>query len=167
MKCLKAYLFVFKVGFFAFQRTLNKQGGAQKYMENSINSPKKNSFFSSLKWKTTLLMATLSLSFLAATNPASADEKKALSNAGITATSLEGGTGSFFNSLEKIVYLVMAVGGIWAVIWIIIGGMLLSGSGSNAQKRTAGMGAIMVAAVGVYVIYKAYTIAGWAVNIGA
>lgn len=166
MKCLLAYLFVFKVGFFAFQKALVKQGGVQS-MENSNSLPKKNSIISSMKWKATVLMATLSFSFLVATNSAFANESKALSNAGITKKSLDTGADSFFKSIEKIVYLVMTVGGMWAVIWIIIGGMLLSGSGSNAQKRTAGMGAIMVAAVGVYVIYKAYTIAGWAVNIGS
>ncbi|MFJ7890518.1 hypothetical protein ACIQYL_20875 [Lysinibacillus xylanilyticus] len=136
-------------------------------MEKTIKVPKKASLFSTLKLKAAVFVATLTFAFLSATVSASADESKALSNAGITKKALEGtGTETLFTNLNKVVYLVMAVGGIWAVIWIIIGGMLLSGSGSNAQKRTAGMGAIMVAAVGVYVIYKAYTIAGWALSIG-
>ncbi|MGE7983614.1 hypothetical protein [Solibacillus sp. NPDC093137] len=66
--------------------------------------------------------------------------------------------------LTGIVYLIMGIGLLWAVAWIVIGGMLLSSSGSNPQKRSAGLGAILLACVGVYIIFKAYAIAGWATS---
>lgn len=142
-------------------------GGAKIQMETSVKVREKQGFFASLAGKTTALATTLTLSAYSITVTAHADEAGALKNAGITAGSLTGeGTASLFSNLKNVVYLIMGIGGLWAVGWIIIGGMLLAGSGSNPQKRTAGMGAIAVAAVGVYVIYKAYTIAGWAIGLG-
>lgn len=137
-------------------------------MDSLVKIPKKQSFFASLKGKTTAFATTLTLAAYSVTVTAyAADESTALSNAGIKKGSLEGaGTDTLFASLKNVVFLIMGIGGLWAVGWIIIGGMLLAGSGSNPQKRTAGMGAIAVAAIGVYVIYKAYTIAGWAIGLG-
>lgn len=86
-----------------------------------------------------------------------------ISNAGITKAA---DTKGLFSSLKQVVYLIMGIGGVWSVAWLIIGGMLLSGSGSNAQKRTAGIAAILCACGGIYVIFKAYKIAGWATGIG-
>ncbi|MGF9979097.1 hypothetical protein [Viridibacillus arvi] len=86
-----------------------------------------------------------------------------ISNAGINKSK---GTASLFKDLKEVVYLVMGIGGVWSVVWVVIGGMLLSGAGSNPQKRSAGMGAILCACVGLFVIYKAYDIASWAVGLG-
>lgn len=92
-----------------------------------------------------------------------ASVQDSLNKAGITNT---GDTSGLFADLQNVVYLVMAVGGFWGVLWIIIGAMLLAGSGSNPQKRSGGIGALGVACVGLFVIYKAYDIAGWATGIG-
>ena len=126
----------------------------------------KQNFFKSMKGKLALTTATLSAMYLAIANPVDADDSKAteaLKNAGITETDITGdGADSFMGSMTDLVYIIMGVGALWAVAWIIIGGMLLAGSGSNPQKRSGGLVAIAVAAVGIYIIYKAYTIAGWA-----
>lgn len=92
-----------------------------------------------------------------------ASVQDSLKKAGIKNT---GDTSGLFADLQNVVYLVMAVGGFWGVLWIIIGAMLLAGSGSNPQKRSGGIVALGVACVGLFVIYKAYDIAGWATGIG-
>lgn len=93
-----------------------------------------------------------------------ASVQDSLSKAGIKN---QGDTSGLFADLQGVVYLIMALGGFWGVVWIIIGAMLLAGSGSNAQKRSGGIGALGVACVGLFVIYKAYDIAGWATGIGS
>ena len=96
-----------------------------------------------------------------------AAQQNMLDKTGIKPTDLTGdGAGSFFSSMKNIVYMIMGLGGLWCVAWIAIAGMLLGGSGSNPQRRNAGIAAIATAAVGVFVVYKSYDIAGWAVNIG-
>jgi len=106
---------------------------------------------------------TMAILFMATTSSASASVKNALSNAGIKNT---GNTTGLFSDLQNVVYLVMGIGGFWGVLWIVIGSMILSGSGGNPQKRGTGIGALFVACVGLFVIYKAYDIAGWATGIG-
>jgi len=61
----------------------------------------------------------------------------------------------------------MGLGGLWSVFWIIVGAMTLSGSNGNPQKRALGIGALVTAAGGLFVIYKAWDIAGWAVSLGS
>lgn len=131
---------------------------------SQAKEPRKG-FFNSMKGKVATSSALMSSIYFGAIMPAFADEAEALKNAGITKGNLDDSTDGLMGSLTKIVYLIMGVGALWAVVWIIIGGMLLAGSGSNPQKRTGGLAAIGVACIGVYVIYKAYTIAGWAVNL--
>lgn len=104
----------------------------------------------------TFFFATSDLAFAAGV----ADSIK---DAGITKSANAKG---LFSSLKEVVYLIMGIGGVWSVAWLIIGGMLLSGSGTNPQKRGAGIAAILCACAGIYVIFKAYKIAGWATGIG-
>lgn len=94
---------------------------------------------------------------------ASANVKKAMSDAGLNSGQT---SQAFFKDLNGIVITLMVIGGIWAVAFIIIGAMRLSASGANPQKRTEGIIALICAAVGVWVIYKAYDIASWATTLG-
>lgn len=122
----------------------------------------------SLKLHTKMLMATamaFGATIMAGSTKASA-AAAALNKVGIKAGSLGNDTNGLFTSLKNIVYLIMSIGGLWSVAWIVIGGMLLAGSGQNPQKRTGGMAAIAVAAIGVFVIYKSNDIAGWAIGLG-
>lgn len=138
----------------------------------SLENVEKKSIFSTLKGKVSALTMTVGVSCMAMALPAFAEEaekkdkaKEALENAGIsTGSSITDITNenSLMSSMQDLVYIIMGIGALWAVAWIIIGGMLLSGSGSNPQKRSGGLVAIAVACVGVYVIYKSYTIAAWA-----
>lgn len=127
---------------------------------------KRGNFKTKLATATTTVAATSCLvhtSAFAAVDPASALQK----GAGIKSVDIDGsGTDSLFDSLQQVVYLVMAVGGFWGILWIVIGGMMLAGSNSNPQKRSGGIAALCVAAIGLFVIYKSYDIAGWAVNLG-
>lgn len=116
------------------------------------------------KFKITMVSLIATTAFLLTMTSASASVQDALSNAGIKDT---GNTSGLFEDLQGVVYLVMGIGGFWGVLWIVIGAMLLSSSGGNPQKRAAGMGALGVACVGLFVIYKAFDIAGWATGIGA
>lgn len=133
-----------------------------------MENVEKKSVFSTMKGKVSALTATAATSCFAMALPVLAAEDKAkaaLTNAGIsTDSSVTDATqdGSLMNSMQDLVYVIMGIGALWAVAWVVIGGMLLAGSGSNPQKRSGGLVAIAVACVGVYIIYKSYTIAGWA-----
>lgn len=75
-------------------------------------------------------------------------------------------TEQFTEQMQTLTYFAMGIGLLWAVLCLIIGGMLLSGSGSNPSKRNLGITAILLACVGLYIVSKSYTIAGWAISIG-
>lgn len=130
--------------------------------------PNKKSMLTTFKGKLATMTGALAMMNVLAHAKVFAGESDAqdalIKGSGIVAS--DPTTGGLFTSLQKIVYLVMGVGGLWGVLWIVIGGMLLAGSGSNAQKRSGGMGALAVAAIGLFIIYKAYDIAGWAIKIG-
>lgn len=129
----------------------------------------KKGFLNSFKGKLAMTSTMVSSIYLGAILPVFAGPNedaanKALTDAGITQQAVN--ESSLMADLQKVVFVVMGIGALWSVFWIIVGGMLLAGSGSNAQKRTGGMAAIGVACIGVYVIYKAYSIAAWAVSLG-
>ena len=121
---------------------------------------RKQSFISKLKM---IVPAILLMSATTAMR-ASANVKGSMTNAGITGA---GNTAGLFDDLKNIVYLIMGVGGIWCVAFLVIGGMLLGGSAGNPQKRGSGIAALGSACIGLFVIYKAYDIAGWATGIGS
>lgn len=75
-------------------------------------------------------------------------------------------TGDLVKDFKSIITIVMTIGILWVVLCIVIGAMLLSGSVGNPQRRTAGIIAVLCAAGGAWIIYKAYDIASWATNIG-
>jgi hypothetical protein len=74
---------------------------------------------------------------------------------------------SIYGDLSNIVYLVMAVGGFWVLICLIFAGMKLSAAQGNPQARTAGFVGLAMSALGLFIIVKAYTIAGWVAGFGS
>lgn len=73
-----------------------------------------------------------------------------------------------YTDLSNIVYMVSAVGGFWVILCLIFAGMKLSAAqGGNPQARTQGLVGILMAGVGVFIIVKATTIAGWFAGFGA
>lgn len=94
------------------------------------------------------------------------DANDAWSKAGVTKSgSIK--NSNIYKNLQDIVYLLIAIGAIWTIAWIVIGGMLLAGSNGNPQKRTAGIAAILTAGAGGWVIYKAWDIGGYIAGFGA
>lgn len=87
----------------------------------------------------------------------------AFNKAGVTGT---GKIDGLYEDLKGVVNIIITVGAFWAIAWLIIAGMTLSSSGGNPQKRSAGIVALGMVLVGIFVIYKAYDIAGWATGIG-
>lgn len=116
-----------------------------------------------------LVVCVLALTFVVTTpfDTASAESPStAWTKAGISSNA-SGNDNSLFSDLTKVVYFVMAVGGIWVVTCLVIGGMLLAGSNGNPQRRSAGMISLVTSAAGGFVIYKAYDIASWVATLGA
>lgn len=75
---------------------------------------------------------------------------------------------SIFKDLEKIVYFITGVGGFWVIGMLIFAGMRLSAAqGGNPQARTQGFVGILMAGIGIFVIVKATTIAGWFAGFGS
>ncbi|MDE5055248.1 pilin [Niallia taxi] len=73
-----------------------------------------------------------------------------------------------FDDLNNVIYLITAVGGFWALGCLIFSGMKLSAAqGGNPQARTQGIIGLVMAGVGVFVIVKAKTIAGYFAGFGA
>ncbi|MEI2356267.1 hypothetical protein [Mesobacillus zeae] len=72
-----------------------------------------------------------------------------------------------YADLSNIVYMVTAVGGFWVLLCLIFAGMKLSAAqGGNPQARTQGFIGILMAGIGVFIIVKAKTIAGWFAGFG-
>ncbi|MGE7843562.1 hypothetical protein ACQKNX_22635 [Lysinibacillus sp. NPDC093712] len=91
----------------------------------------------------------------------------ALKAAGIESKSIDGsGKDSFFGSVTNLIFIVMGIGGLWSILFIVIGAMTLSGSNGNPQKRAIGIGSLFTAAIGLFIIYKAWDIGGWAISLG-
>lgn len=90
----------------------------------------------------------------------------AWSKAGVT-TNKSLDSAGIFKDLNSIVNLVIALGGFWVLIMLIIGGMLLSGSNGNPQRRTAGLVSLATSFGGGWVIIKAHDIAGWIASFGS
>lgn len=85
--------------------------------------------------------------------------------------STNGGTAQnskIYDDLNNVIYLITAVGGFWALGCLIFSGMKLSAAqGGNPQARTQGIIGLVMAGVGVFVIVKAKTIAGYFAGFGA
>lgn len=91
--------------------------------------------------------------------------KDALGDVGInTSTNVE--AAGLYEDLNSIVYIIMAVGGIWTIACLIFAGMRLSAAQGNPQARTQGLIGIAMAALGLFIIVKAYDIAGIVASMG-
>ncbi len=88
----------------------------------------------------------------------------AFGNAGIKDT---GSMDGLYEDLNRIVTFIITLGAFWSIAWLIIAGMQLAGSAGNPQKRNTGIVALGMVLVGLFIIYKAYDIAGWATGIGS
>lgn len=100
-----------------------------------------------------------------ATLAAGVKAKDALKDVGInTSTNVE--AAGLYEDLNSIVYIIMAVGGIWTIACLIFAGMRLSAAQGNPQARTQGLIGIAMAALGLFIIVKAYDIAGIVASMG-
>lgn len=91
----------------------------------------------------------------------------ALKAAGIEAKSINGsGKDSFFGSFTTLINLAMGFGALWSILFVVIGAMTLSSSNGNPQKRAMGIASLFTAAIGLFIIYKAWDIGGWAISLG-
>ncbi|MCU1808145.1 pilin [Cytobacillus firmus] len=72
-----------------------------------------------------------------------------------------------YTDLANIVYFITAVGGFWVIGCLLFAGMRLSAAqGGNPQARTQGFIGILMAGLGIFIIVKATTIAGWFAGFG-
>ncbi len=128
-------------------------------LSNAMKSTKVKALTSTLVFGTTMLLFK--------THALADSASDALSKAGITKQDITGeGSKSFFSSVKTLIGIVMGFGLLWAVLFLVIGAMTLSSSNGNPQKRAVGIGSLFTAAIGVFIIYKAWDIAGWAVSLG-
>lgn len=117
------------------------------------------------KLKTLSIVASSAiLTLFVSAQSALAGVNGAFTKAGVTGT---GKIDGLYEDLKGVVNIIITVGAFWAIAWLIIAGMTLSSSGGNPQKRSAGIVALGMVLVGIFVIYKAYDIAGWATGIGS
>lgn len=69
--------------------------------------------------------------------------------------------------LNSLVNLIMIIGGFWVISWLLFAGMRLASSQGNPQNRTQGFIGLAMAALGLFIIVKAYDIAGWVAGFGS
>ncbi|KZE68009.1 hypothetical protein AWM68_17715 [Fictibacillus phosphorivorans] len=73
-----------------------------------------------------------------------------------------------YTDLKNIVYFVTGIGGFWVILCLLFAGMKLSAAqGGNPQARTQGFIGILMAGLGIFIIVKATTIAGWFAGFGS
>lgn len=73
---------------------------------------------------------------------------------------------ALYTDLGKVINIITAVGGFWVLACIVFSGIMLAGSGSNPQKRSAGFVGLGCALLGAWIMMKAATIGGWVVSLG-
>lgn len=72
-----------------------------------------------------------------------------------------------YKDLNRLVNIVMAVGGFWVLACLIFAGIRLSSAQGNPQARTQGFIGLGMAAVGGWIVVQSRTIAGWIGGFGA
>lgn len=68
---------------------------------------------------------------------------------------------AIYGDIKQIIYFIYGVGGLVVLTSLIVASVLLSTSGTNPNKRAAGFGALGMAALGGYVLVKAFDIAAF------
>ncbi|MBO8172382.1 MAG: hypothetical protein H0Z33_10865 [Bacillaceae bacterium] len=66
-----------------------------------------------------------------------------------------------YGDIQQIIYFIYGISGLVILTSVIVSSVLLSTSGSNPHKRAAGFGALGMAALGGYVLVKAFDIAAF------
>ncbi|EJP86383.1 MULTISPECIES: hypothetical protein [Bacillus cereus group] len=73
---------------------------------------------------------------------------------------------TFQNSMNTLVKTLIGFGGIWVVACVVFASIKLSGAqGKNPENRTQAMIGLACAAIGGFVMIKAYDIASWVTTI--
>lgn len=122
-----------------------------------------------MKSKVKALVASASaVGFMAMINVQSAFAASGINDAfGKAGIKDTGNMDGLYDDLNKVVTFIITIGAFWAIAWLIVAGMQLAGSAGNPQKRNTGIVALGMVLVGLFIIYKAYDIAGWATGIGS
>ena len=63
------------------------------------------------------------------------------------------------------IIIIVAISGFWTLACIIFAAMRISGAQGSAQKRVEGIIGLVFAGLGAWMIYNAYSIYGWFLNI--
>ncbi|RKJ74890.1 hypothetical protein D7X33_18970 [Butyricicoccus sp. 1XD8-22] len=133
-------------------------------MKNVSNILKlKNSF--SVKAALVFSIALISLFLFYDTPEASASVQDAITKAGLTTGG--GEEESLLGEGKALIYFLMAAGGLIIVGCLIVAAVKFAGSSGNSQKRSEAIMWIVGCFIGVWIVYKAFDLAGWAVNIGS
>ena len=146
------------VGLGAFSFWLRNKGGENMERLRPIKEKITHALFA--------VAAAVSLNFLVIKNNIAFAADDAWKKAGITP---DGNikNSSVYQDLDNLVYFVMAVGGFWVVICLLFAGMRLSAAQTNPQARTQGFIGLAMACIGLFIIVKAYDIAGWIAGFGS
>lgn len=147
------YLCTFPLGIIrGFFRFVRKKGGEKMAKTKALFN--KLSFFA-------LSMAVAVTFSVFSPNTASAAWKKA----GITPNGSIENSG-IYDDLDSLIYLIMAIGGFWIIGCIVFAGLRLSSAQTNPQMRTQGFIGLAMALIGLFIIVKAYDIAGFVAGFG-
>lgn len=127
----------------------------------------------SLGGKTLILLSALFLSLMAfygagigVDNAYAADTvQDAINKAGLSSSAAE--EDGLLDEGKALIYTLMAFGGLVIVGCLIIAAVKFAGSSGNSQKRSEAIMWIVGCFIGVWIVYKAFDLAGWAVNIGS
>ncbi|PFM34562.1 hypothetical protein [Bacillus cereus] len=110
-----------------------------------------------LNWLSAKLMTTSVGDFLLAKN---SFEK------GLTGNTTDTSAETVQNSMNTLVKTLIGFGGIWVVACVVFASIKLSGAqGKNPENRTQAMVGLACAAVGGFIMIKAYDIASWVTQI--
>lgn len=110
-----------------------------------------------LNWLSAKLMTTSVGDFLLA---------KGSFEKGLTGNTTDASAETVQNSMNTLVKTLIGFGGIWVVACVVFASIKLSGAqGKNPENRTQAMIGLACAAVGGFIMIKAYDIASWVTQI--
>ncbi|PEC86582.1 hypothetical protein COK00_22815 [Bacillus cereus] len=110
-----------------------------------------------LNWLSAKLMTTSVGDFLLA---------KSSFEKGLTGNTTDTSAETVQNSMNTLVKTLIGFGGIWVVACVVFASIKLSGAqGKNPENRTQAMVGLACAAVGGFIMIKAYDIASWVTQI--
>jgi len=110
-------------------------------------------------------IALVSFLFFYDTPEAAASVQDAINKAGLSSGANQ--ADGLLKEGKSLVYTIMAAGGLIIVGCLIIAAVKFAGSSGNSQKRSEAIMWIVGCFIGVYIVYKAFDLASWAINIGS